>query len=78
MADPDIDPAWFQEKTRPAARDWCPRCEPDVDPLAECVVPYLCANHREESMAGLDDSKVRRPFVCPVIEGTEIANLGGW
>lgn len=40
MADPeDIDPAWFYEKTRPAARDWCPRCEPEVDPLTECVVP---------------------------------------
>ena len=72
----EFDPVWLLEKTRPVARDWCPQCEPGVDPVRECVVPYFCADHRSDP-TGADDARVSRAYVAPVVEGLAWAE-GGW
>ena len=41
-AAPDWD---LCESTPFEARQYCPTCDPDVDPIQECVVVSYCGNH---------------------------------
>lgn len=54
-----IDPTWLAEKTRQAVRDWCPECEPGLDPTKEYVTPYRCRSHAEVSAPGNVDWMAR-------------------
>lgn len=40
--------------TGEVTRDWCPECEPGVDPLTALVVVQWCAFHRKD-LTGPDD-----------------------
>ena len=44
--------------TQNLSRDWCPGCEPDVDPSRDIVEVRHCALHPAPSRDGLDDAGV--------------------
>lgn len=67
----DVDPAWWAEKIKPVAHEYCPTCEPDVDPTRECVVVSYCHNHDPQlssRLQGSADNLVTPPYVAPVTE----------
>jgi hypothetical protein len=43
-------------ETQNLSRDWCPGCEPDVDPSRDIVEIRHCALHPAPSRDGLDDA----------------------
>ena len=43
-------------ETQNLSRDWCPGCEPDVDPSRDIVEVRHCALHPAPSRDGLDDA----------------------
>ena len=47
--------------TGEVTHDWCPMCEPQVDPLKELVVVLWCPSHQRAS-TGLDDAALREKF----------------
>lgn len=78
MSAKEPDWEWLETKLTPITRDWCPECEPAVDPVRECVVVERCGLHRlAQEPVGADDGKVARAYVAPVIEPTAIGE-GGW
>lgn len=42
--------------TQNLSRDWCPGCEPDIDPSRDIVEVRHCALHPAPSRDGLDDA----------------------
>lgn len=45
-------------ETGMVGRQWCPRCEPDADPLAPVLFERWCGRH-EPSRKGLDDDALK-------------------
>ena len=41
--DEDCDPDWWKEKTKTITRDYCPACQPEVDPTKELVTVCYCS-----------------------------------
>ncbi len=57
-------------ETKAVTRDWCPLCEPEVDPLRELVIEARCGEHRPGT-SGPDDSKLVG-FGCGLSGGGDI------
>ena len=68
----NVDPDWWLEKTRSVTRDYCPACEPDVDPTKELVTVSYCsrAGHQPTSEGNVDFLSRADKNVWPVtVEG---------
>lgn len=65
-----FDPDWLYAHSRVAAREWCPRCEPEIDPIQDYVTIQLCRNH-QPTVDGLDDQRTRyaSPAALDLIDG---------
>ena len=64
-----MNPDSQQPDTPRVPRDWCPECQPEVDPLKECVVIAYCIWHPVD-LKGLDDPLYKGRF------GASSINLG--
>ncbi len=49
--------------TGEVTRDWCPKCEPEVDPLTTLVVVRWCAVHWEDP-TGPDDAALQEQLAA--------------
>jgi hypothetical protein len=67
--------------TGDVTHNWCPLCEPDVDPLKELVVIRWCHSHRK-ALTGADDAILRdklAPESMPICdEKTDPATQRAW
>ena len=63
----DVD--WWLEKTKIMAKEWCPGCAPERDPVVELLAVSYCEPHAPK-VAGPDDARATVPkYVYPAMEG---------
>ncbi len=67
--------------TGEVTHDWCPLCEPGVDPLTELVVVRWCPSH-QTALGGTDDivlrDKLARKSMPTCDEETDAATQRAW